>query len=93
MLDAQSPMKNAFARMTSVKTAGSGERVQQALGWESFRFNGNEMLGHSGGTLGFETRLVVDTTRRRVVLAWANGRSGNGVTDLVGLAINRPVLQ
>ena len=41
--------------------------------------------GHSGGTLGFQTRLIVDLTRKRSVVAWINGQ-GESVTDLVGMA-------
>jgi len=93
VLDAKSPRRATYARMTSVKRPGSGEGVLQTLGWEMFRYRTNEMLGHNGGTLGFEARMVVDKTRKRAVIAWANGRSGNGVINLVGAAINEPTLQ
>jgi CubicO group peptidase (beta-lactamase class C family) len=88
VLDPQSPMKRVFARMTSVKRPIEESRDQQTLGWGLFRLNGNEMLGHSGGNFGFESRLVVDTTRKRAVIAWINGR-GAAVNDLVGLALDR----
>ena len=92
VLDEKSPRRAVYARMTSIKRPGSGQGVQQALGWEMFRYRTNEMLGHNGGTFGFEARLVVDLTRKRAVIAWANGRSGNGVINLVGAAINEPTL-
>jgi CubicO group peptidase (beta-lactamase class C family) len=93
VLDDKSPRRPVYARMTSVTRPGSGQGVQQALGWELFRYRNNDMLGHNGGTFGFEARMVVDTTRKRAVIAWANGRSGNGVISLVGAAINEPTLQ
>jgi CubicO group peptidase (beta-lactamase class C family) len=93
VLDPQSPLKRVFARMTSVKRPIEASRDQQTLGWGLFRLNGNEMLGHSGGNFGFESRLVVDTTRKRAVIAWVNGRSGDGVSNLAGLALNRAKLE
>ena len=92
VLDEKSPRRAVYARMTSVTRPGAGQGVQQALGWEMFRYRTNDMLGHNGGTFGFEARLVVDMTRKRAVIAWANGRSGNGVINLVGAAINEPTL-
>jgi CubicO group peptidase (beta-lactamase class C family) len=96
VLDEKSPRRAAHARMTSVKRPGSGDGAnQQALGWEMFRYRNNDMLGHNGGTFGFEARMVVDLTRKRAVIAWANGRSGRegSVINLVGAAINEPTLQ
>jgi D-alanyl-D-alanine-carboxypeptidase/D-alanyl-D-alanine-endopeptidase len=93
VLDPQSPLKRVFARMTSVKRAIEDSRDQQTLGWGMFKLSGNEMLGHSGGNFGFESRLVVDTTRKRAVIAWVNGRSGDGVSNLAGLALNRAKLE
>ena len=92
VLDAQSPLKPVFVRMTSVKRP-LDDSGQQALGWGMFRRNRNELLHHSGGTFGVESRLVLDTTRKRAVIAWANGRSGEGVSNLVGLALDRARLQ
>jgi len=92
VLDAQSPLKAVFARMTSVKRPTEEARVQQTLGWGLFRLGANEIVAHSGGTFGFQSRLIVDTTRKRVVIAWINGR-GAAVTDLVGLALDRARLQ
>jgi len=57
-----------------------------------FKYRGNDLLGHSGGTFGFETRLVVDTTRKRAVIVWVNGKAAGPVSDLVGLALERPRL-
>ena len=92
VLDGQSPLKAVFARMTSVKRTTDEARVQQTLGWTMFRLGANEIVAHSGGTFGFQSRLIVDTTRKRVVIAWINGR-GAAVTDLVGLALDRARLQ
>jgi CubicO group peptidase (beta-lactamase class C family) len=89
VIDSQSPLKAVFARMTSVKRPTEESRVQQTLGWNLFRLGANEIIAHSGGTFGFESRLIVDITRKRPVIAWVNGRSGGGVSDLVGLALDR----
>ena len=94
VLDERSPRRSIYTRMTSVKRPGSeAGRNQQALRWEQFRFGGSDMLAHNGGTFGFEARLLVDTTRKRAVVAWANGRSGNGVINLVGAALGQATLQ
>lgn len=93
ILDPKSPLKNTFARMTSVKVPLEGENEYQALGWGMFRYRGNDMLGHSGGTFGFETRFVVDMTRKRAVIVWVNGKAAGPVSDLVGLALERPKLR
>jgi CubicO group peptidase (beta-lactamase class C family) len=85
-------MRATFERMTSVRVPLEEENEYQALGWGVFRYRGNNMLGHSGGTLGFNTRLVVDTTRKRAVIVWVNGRAAGSVSDLVGLALERPKL-
>jgi CubicO group peptidase (beta-lactamase class C family) len=93
VLDPRSPMRAVFARMTSVQRKTEESRNQQALGWGMFKLGSNAIVAHSGGTLGFESRLLVDTTRKRVVIAWANGRSGDGVSNLVGLALDRERLE
>jgi CubicO group peptidase (beta-lactamase class C family) len=92
VLDQKGPMRATFERMTSVRVPLEEENEYQALGWGVFRYRGNNMLGHSGGTLGFNTRLVVDTTRKRAVIVWVNGRAAGSVSDLVGLALERPKL-
>ena len=92
MVDPNSPLKAAFARMTSVRRPSDGPRSDQVLGWGIFRLGPNELVGHSGGTLGFQTRLIVDLTRKRSVVAWINGQ-GESVTELVGMALDRPSLQ
>jgi len=89
VLDSASPRKAVYARMTSVKRPSAEKRVQQTLGWDLFRLGPNEIIAHSGGTFGFESRLLVDRTRKRAVVAWANGRSGGGVADLVGAALDQ----
>ena len=92
VLDPKSPLKAAFARMTSVKVPLEERDSYQVLGWGMFKYRGNDLLGHSGGTFGFETRLVVDTTRKRAVIVWVNGKAAGPVSDLVGLALERPRL-
>jgi CubicO group peptidase (beta-lactamase class C family) len=92
VVDAKSPLKAVFARMTSVKRPSDNSRSQSVLGWGMFRLGANEIVGHSGGTFGFQTRLIVDITRKRSVVAWINGQ-GEAVTDLVGLALDRASLQ
>jgi CubicO group peptidase (beta-lactamase class C family) len=93
VIDAQSPLKAVFARMTSVRRPSEEPRLQQTLGWGLFRLGANEILAHSGGTYGFQSRFIVDTTRKRAIVAWMNGGSGGGVSDLVGLALDRATLQ
>ena len=94
VLNPESPRRAVYARMTSVKRPGSGRRVQQTLGWELFYLGANEIIAHNGGTFGFEARLLVDMTRKRAVIAWANGQSsGRSVIPLVGAAIDQPTLQ
>jgi CubicO group peptidase (beta-lactamase class C family) len=92
ILDSKSPMRATFARMTSVRVPLEEEGTYQALGWAMFKYRGNDMLGHSGATFGFNTRMVVDTTRKRAVIVWINGRAAGAVGDLVGLALERPRL-
>jgi len=92
ILDSKSPMRAAFARMISVRVPLEERDSYQVLGWGMLKYRGNDLLGHSGGTLGVETRFVVDTTRKRVVIVWANGKAAGPVNDLVGLALERPRL-
>jgi serine-type D-Ala-D-Ala carboxypeptidase/endopeptidase len=92
MVDPDSPLKAAFARMTSVRRPSDGPRSDQVLGWGIFRLGADEIVGHSGGTFGFQSRLIVDLTRKRSVVAWINGQ-GESVTDLVGLALDRMNVQ
>jgi hypothetical protein len=89
---AQGPLRSVFARMTSVKRPHEEQRLRQALGWNMFRLGPNEILAHTGSTFGFQSRLIVDTTRKRAVVAWING-AGAGVSDFVGLALDRLRLQ
>jgi CubicO group peptidase (beta-lactamase class C family) len=93
VLDSRSPLKPAFARMTSVRRPVEDSRTQQALGWGIFKLGSNEILSHDGGNFGFQTRFIVDTTRKRAVIVLINGRSEGGLTDLAGLALNRASLQ
>ena len=92
VLDPKSPLHAAFARMTSVKVPLEEKDTYQALGWGMFKYRGNDLLGHNGKTFGFETRFIVDTTRKRAVIVWINGFAGGPVNDLVGLALESPRL-
>ncbi len=92
VLDGQSPLKAVFARMTSVKRTTDEARVQQALGWTVFRLARTRLSPIAAGRSDSRAGSSVDTTRKRVVIAWINGR-GAAVTDLVGLALDRARLQ
>ena len=93
VMDSQSPFTAVFARMTSVRRPHQELRLRQILGWSLFRLGANEIVARSGETFGFQSRFLVDTTRKRAVIAWINGRRGGGVSDLVGLALDRATLQ
>ena len=92
VLDPKSPLKAAFARMLTVKRPIEGTRTEQALGWNVFKLGNNEILAHDGGTFGFQARFIVDTTRKRAVIVWVNGRSEEPLNAIVGLALDRPKL-
>jgi CubicO group peptidase (beta-lactamase class C family) len=92
VIDPQNPLKAVFARMTSVKRRHEEPRLQQVLGWSLFRLGANEILGHSGETFGFQARFIVDTTRKRAVIAWINGQ-GPAASEFAGLALGRAKLQ
>jgi hypothetical protein len=93
LLDSKSPFKAVLARMTSVRRPIEETRTQQALGWGVFKLGSNEILAHDGGTFGFQSRFIVDTTRKPAVIALTNGRSDGALNDLVGLALDRGTLQ
>ena len=61
-MGADTPLKAAFARMTSVRRP-TGGGTDQVLGWDAFRYQGNEVLAKSGVTNGFRSRFFVDPTR------------------------------
>jgi len=93
VVDSRSPMKAAFARMTSVRRPIPDSRTQQTLGWSTFKRGSSELLAHDGGTFGFQSRLVVDTTRKRAVIVLINGRSEEALTEIVSLALDRDTLR
>lgn len=80
------PLKAAFARMTSVRRP-TGGGTDQVLGWDAFRYQGNDVLAKSGGTNGFRSRLFVDRTGHRAVIVLINGGGPTPVNDLVALAL------
>ena len=55
MVDSNSPLKAAFARMTSVRRPSDSSRSDAVLGWRIFKLGSNELVGHSGGTFGFQS--------------------------------------
>lgn len=87
-MGADTPLKAAFARMTSVRRP-TGGGTDQMLGWEGFRYQGNEVLAKSGVTNGFRSRLFVDPTGHRAVIVLINGGGPAPVNDLVALALTQ----
>jgi D-alanyl-D-alanine-carboxypeptidase/D-alanyl-D-alanine-endopeptidase len=81
------PLKAAFARMTSVRRPHPNRSVQQALGWGILRMMGTEILAHDGGTHGFRSQLMVDRTNKRAAIVWINGGGTQGVNDLATYAV------
>jgi CubicO group peptidase (beta-lactamase class C family) len=85
-MGADTPLKAAFARMTSVRRP-TGGGTDQVLGWDAFRYQGNEVLAKSGVTNGFRCRLFVDPTGHRAVIVLINGGGPTPINDLVALAL------
>jgi CubicO group peptidase (beta-lactamase class C family) len=85
-MGADTPLKAAFARMTSVRRP-TGGGTDQVLGWDAFRYQGNEVLAKSGVTNGFRSRFFVDRTGHRAVIVLINGGGPAPVNDLVALAL------
>ena len=85
-LGADTPLKAAFTRMTSIRRPVD-RGTDQALGWDAFRYQGNEVLAKSGGTNGFRSRLFVDPTGHRAVIVLINGGGPAPINDLVALAL------
>ena len=85
-MGADTPLKAAFARMTSVRRP-TGGGTDQMLGWDAFRYQGNEVLAKSGVTNGFRSRLFVDPTGHRAVIVLINGGGPAPINDLVALAL------
>jgi hypothetical protein len=72
--------------MTSVRRPADGG-IDQVLGWDAFRYQGNDVLAKSGGTNGFRSRLFVDPTGLRAVIVLINGGGPAPISDLVALAL------
>ena len=71
------PLKAAFTRMTSIRRPVD-RGTDQVLGWDAFRYQGNDVLAKSGVTNGFRSRLFVDcnrSPRRNCVEQWRRTRS------------------
>ena len=81
------PLKAAFARMTSVRRPHQNRSMQQALGWGVLRLMGTEILAHDGGTHGFQSQLMVDRTNKRAAIVWINAGGAQGVNDLATYAV------
>lgn len=84
-MGADTPLRAAFARMTSVRRPAGG--TDQVLGWDAFRYQGHEVLAKSGVTNGFRSRLFVDPTGHRAVIVLINGGGSEPINDLVALAL------
>jgi D-alanyl-D-alanine-carboxypeptidase/D-alanyl-D-alanine-endopeptidase len=81
------PLKAAFARMTSVRRRHPNRSAQQALGWGILTLMGTEILTHDGGTHGFRSQLMVDSTNQRAAIVWINAGGDQGVNDLATYAV------
>ena len=81
------PLKAAFARMTSLRRPHQNGSMQQALGWGILTLMGTEILAHDGGTHGFRSQLMVDSTHKRAAIVWINGGGAQGVNDLATYAV------
>jgi serine-type D-Ala-D-Ala carboxypeptidase/endopeptidase len=80
------PLKAAFTRMTSIRRPVD-RSTDQVLGWDAFRYQGNDVLAKSGVTNGFRSRLFVDPTGHRAVIVLSNGGGPAPINDLVALAL------
>jgi serine-type D-Ala-D-Ala carboxypeptidase/endopeptidase len=87
-MSADTPLKSAFTRMTSVRRPADGG-IDQVLGWDAFRYQGNQVLAKSGGTNGFRSRLFVDPAGHRAVIVLSNGGGSAPINDLVAVALAR----
>jgi hypothetical protein len=85
-IGAETPLRAAFTRMKSVRRP-TGGGTDQLLGWDAFRYQGNEVLAKSGVTNGFRSRLFVDPAGHRAAIVWINSGGPIPVNDLVALAL------
>jgi D-alanyl-D-alanine-carboxypeptidase/D-alanyl-D-alanine-endopeptidase len=84
-LGGETPLKAAFARMTTLRRPTGRPATQQLAGWVAVAANGRELLAHDGGTHGFRSSLMIDVAGRRAAIAWINGP--HDVNDLAGHAV------
>ena len=84
-LGGETPLKAAFARMTTVRRPTGKPATQQLAGWVAVVANGRELLAHDGGTHGFRSSLMIDVTNKRAAVAGINGL--HDVNDLAGHAV------
>ncbi len=82
------PLKAAFARMTSVRRPHPNRSAQQALGWGILRLRGTEILVHTtAAPTGSGQHLMVDSTNKRAAIVWINAGGPQGVDDLATYAV------
>jgi serine-type D-Ala-D-Ala carboxypeptidase/endopeptidase len=84
-LGGDTPLRAAFARMTTLRRPAGHAVTQQLAGWVVVSANGRELLAHDGGTHGFRSSLMIDPTSKRAAVAWINGP--HDVNDLAGHAV------
>ncbi|MEO5820631.1 MAG: serine hydrolase domain-containing protein, partial [Vicinamibacteraceae bacterium] len=80
-----SPLKAAFARMTTLRRPSRQPATQQLAGWVAVLAMGRELLAHDGGTHGFRSSLMVDVANKRAAVAWINGPQD--INDVAGHAV------
>jgi serine-type D-Ala-D-Ala carboxypeptidase/endopeptidase len=84
-LGTETPLKAAFARMTTLRRPTGRPATEQLAGWIAVSASGRELLAHDGGTHGFRSSLMIDVTSKRAAVAWINGP--HDVNDLAGHAV------
>jgi serine-type D-Ala-D-Ala carboxypeptidase/endopeptidase len=85
-MGADTPLRVAFARMTTIRRQTGRPATQQLAGWVAVSGAGTELLAHDGGTHGFRASLMVDAAGKRAAIAWINGPYD--VNDLAGHAVD-----
>lgn len=68
----KSPLSAAFALATQMHAKTSNGTNTIGLAWIRGKLNGREVLNHDGGTYGFSSTLMLDTTRKHASGAIAN---------------------
>jgi serine-type D-Ala-D-Ala carboxypeptidase/endopeptidase len=84
-LGGDSPLKAAFARMTTLRRPSGLPATQQLAGWLAVSAAGRELLAHDGGTHGFRSSLMIDVVDKRAAVAWINGPQD--INDVAGHAV------